>query len=96
MKKKVVSYAIPEKIKLAFERYCKQRGESRSAVITRMLSNEIGDLKTSDIRLKNSHTFHVLCTSWMINAVLNGAKKNKLTPEEYIKHCILNDINRGD
>lgn len=96
MKKVVVSFAIPEKIKVAFESHCKKRGESRSAVITRVLYNEIGDSSTDKIYLKNSHTFHIFCDSWMINAVLHGAKKNKLTPEGYIKHCIVNDIKSGE
>lgn len=89
MKKVVVSFAIPEPIKRGMVKHCKKTGESRSALATRAIWQEIGDWRQDDLQNKDCHTFQVFCDSSVIRAVLSGCKKEGLEPESYIRHCIL-------
>ena len=91
MKKIVVSFAIPENLKRALDRYCKKHKRSRSDVVTNIIAREVGDFRQDDIAIKDCHTFHVFCDSSTIQAVLHGSKKSEKSPELYIRDCILRD-----
>lgn len=94
MKKVVVSFAIPEKIKEGLDKYCKKQKRSRSDLVSSLIWREIGDWKQEKLHIKNCHTFHIFCDSSTIAAILYGAEKNNCSPENYIKKCIV-DVSYG-